>query len=64
MEPLLPDRTPKRGGQWRDHREVSDAIAFKFRTGTQWAHLPERYGNWRIQTPRGQFARDRGGRRP
>lgn len=24
-----------------------DAIAFKFQTGTQWVHLPERYGNWR-----------------
>lgn len=24
-----------------------DAIAFKFRTGTQWVHLPEKYGNWR-----------------
>ncbi|MFF8911287.1 transposase [Streptomyces olivaceoviridis] len=47
MEPLLPDRTPKRGGRWRDHREVIDAIAFTFRTGTQWVHLPERYGNWR-----------------
>ncbi|WP_394816267.1 hypothetical protein [Streptomyces mooreae] len=29
IEPLLPDRTPKRGGRWRDHREVIDAIAFK-----------------------------------
>ncbi|WP_453066582.1 IS5 family transposase [Streptomyces massasporeus] len=47
IEPLLPDRTPKRGGRWRDHREVIDAIAFKFQTGTQWVHLPERYGNWR-----------------
>ncbi|MEV7817780.1 IS5 family transposase [Streptomyces flaveolus] len=47
LEPLLPDRTPKRGGRWRDHREVIDAIAFKFQTGTQWVHLPERYGNWR-----------------
>jgi transposase len=27
--------------------EVIDAIAFKFRTGTQWVHLPEKYGNWR-----------------
>ncbi|WP_373313542.1 transposase [Streptomyces capitiformicae] len=45
--PLLPDRTPKRGGLWRDHREVIDAIAFKFQTGTQWVHLPEKYGNWR-----------------
>ncbi|MEU9315001.1 transposase [Streptomyces sp. NPDC048295] len=51
IEPLLPDRTPKQGGRWRDHREVSDAIAVKFRTGTQWVHLPERYGNWLIQTP-------------
>lgn len=31
----------------RDHREVSDATAHKFQTGTQWVHLPERYGNWR-----------------
>ncbi|MEU0698162.1 transposase [Streptomyces niveus] len=27
IEPLLPDRTPRRGGRWRDHREVIDAIA-------------------------------------
>ncbi|WCN04078.1 IS5 family transposase [Streptomyces sp. M92] len=46
-EPLLPDRTPKRGGRWRDHREVIDAVAYKFQTGTQWVHLPEKYGNWR-----------------
>ncbi|MEU1909949.1 MULTISPECIES: transposase [Streptomyces] len=43
IEPLLPDRTPKRGGHWRDHREVIDAIAFTFQTGTQWVHLPEKY---------------------
>ncbi|MGW3209153.1 transposase [Streptomyces sp. NPDC001135] len=42
IEPLLPDRTPKRRGRWRDPREVIDAIAFTFQTGTQWAHLPER----------------------
>ncbi|MGX1836971.1 transposase [Streptomyces diastaticus] len=35
IEPSLPDRTPKRGGRWRDHREVIDAIAYKFQTGTQ-----------------------------
>ncbi|WP_428843852.1 transposase [Streptomyces platensis] len=46
-EPLLPNRTPKRVGRWRDHREVIDAIAFKFQTGTQWMHLPEKCGNWR-----------------
>ncbi len=47
IEPLLPDRAPKRGGRWRDNREVIDAIAFKSQTGTQWVHLPEKYGNWR-----------------
>ncbi|MBL3668972.1 transposase [Streptomyces sp. M2CJ-2] len=46
IEPLLPDRPPKRGGRWRDHREVvTPAAAFKFRTGTQRVHLPEKYGN-------------------
>ncbi|MFD9219998.1 transposase [Streptomyces sp. NPDC060064] len=29
IEPLLPYRTRKRGGRWRDHREVIDAIAWK-----------------------------------
>ncbi|MFE2377328.1 transposase [Streptomyces sp. NPDC059398] len=47
IEPLLPDRTAKRGGQWRDHRQMIDAIAWKFQTGAQWVHLPEKYGNRR-----------------
>ncbi|MFC9619998.1 transposase [Streptomyces sp. NPDC056930] len=38
---ILPDRTPRRGGRWRDQREVIDAIAWKFQTGSQWVHLPE-----------------------
>jgi transposase len=47
IEPLLPDRMPKRGRRWRNHREVIDAITFKFQTGTQWVHLPEKHGTWR-----------------
>ncbi|WP_428837660.1 IS5 family transposase [Streptomyces olivaceiscleroticus] len=47
IEPLLPDRTPKRGGRWRDHRQVIDAIAFKYRTGTPWMDLPEHFGSWK-----------------
>ncbi|MFI2609283.1 IS5 family transposase [Kitasatospora sp. NPDC018619] len=46
-EPLLPDRTPRRGGRWRDHRQVIDAIAWKFRTGSPWVHLPAGYGSWK-----------------
>lgn len=47
IEPLLPDRTPRRGGGWRDRRQVIDAIAFKYRTGTPWTDLPERRGSWK-----------------
>ncbi|MFI9155402.1 IS5 family transposase [Streptomyces sp. NPDC053367] len=47
IEPLLPDRAPKRGGRWRDHRQVIDAIAFKYRTGTPWMDLPEQFWSWK-----------------
>lgn len=46
LEPLLPDRSPRRGGRWRDHRQVIEAIAWKFRTGAAWRELPERFGPW------------------
>ncbi|PWI43845.1 hypothetical protein CK485_17340 [Streptomyces sp. ICBB 8177] len=47
IEPLLPDRTLQRGGRWRDHRQVVDAIAFKYRTGTPWMDPPEHFGSWK-----------------
>ncbi|WP_107470326.1 IS5 family transposase [Streptomyces sp. 3211] len=47
IERLLPDRTPRLGGRWRDHRQVIDAIAFKYRTGTPWMDLPEHFGSWK-----------------
>ncbi len=46
LEPLLPDRTPRRGGQWRDHREVLEAIAWRYRTGSPWRDLPVEFGPW------------------
>ncbi|MYR76040.1 transposase [Streptomyces sp. SID4925] len=46
MEPLLPDRAPRRGGRWRDHRQVIDAIACTYRTGIPWMDLPEHSGSW------------------
>ncbi|WP_405748379.1 IS5 family transposase [Streptomyces sp. NBC_01411] len=46
IEPSLPDRTPQRGGRWRDHRQVIDAIASKYWTGKPWMDLPERFGSW------------------
>ncbi|MFJ9417259.1 transposase [Streptomyces sp. NPDC101227] len=50
IEPLLLDRMPQRGGRWRDHREMIDATAFKFRTGSQWGRLPEKYGNRQLES--------------
>src|SRR3954447_21297872 len=46
MEPLLPSSTGRRGGRWRDHRQVIEAIAWKYRTGSPWREVPERFGPW------------------
>jgi transposase len=46
IEPLLPTSQGKRGGRWRDHRQVIEAIAWRFRTGAPWRDLPERFGPW------------------
>ncbi|MGW4425370.1 transposase [Streptosporangium sp. NPDC004631] len=47
IEPLLPDRTPRRGGRWRDHRQVIDAIAGKYRTGSSRMDMPTEFGSWK-----------------
>jgi transposase len=47
LEPLLPDRTPRRGGRWLDHRQVIDGVLWRIRTGCPWRDLPASYGNWK-----------------
>ena len=47
LEPYLPDRSPQRGGRWADHREVIEAIAWKYRTGSPWRDLPTEFGSWK-----------------
>jgi transposase len=47
LEPLLPDRTPIRGGRWMDHRQVIDGVMFRTRSGCAWRDLPPGYGNWK-----------------
>ena len=44
---LLPERSPRRGGRWRAHRRVIDAIARKYQIGTQWRQLPSEFGSWK-----------------
>ena len=52
--PLLPENG-RRGGRWRDHREVVNGILWKLRTGAPWRDLPERNGPW--QTCYDRFSR-------
>lgn len=46
IEPLLPSSAGCRGGQWRDHRQVIEAIAWRYRTGSPWRDLPAELGPW------------------
>ncbi len=46
MEPLLPSSAGKRGGRYRDHRLLVEAICWRLRTGAPWRDLPERFGPW------------------
>jgi transposase len=55
LAPLLPAMTPRRGGRWREHRQVLNGILFRVRTGIPWRDLPERYGPW--ETVYQRFAR-------
>ena len=46
LAPLLPAMTPRRGGRWRDHRQVLNGSLFRVRSGVPWRDLPERSGPW------------------
>ncbi len=54
IAPLLP-KNGRRGGRWRNHREVVNGILWKLRIGAPWRDLPERYGPW--QTCYDRFVR-------
>jgi transposase len=47
LEPLLPDRTPRRGGRWADHLALINGVLWRTRTGSPWRDLPSCYGNWK-----------------
>ncbi|MFD9573471.1 IS5 family transposase [Streptomyces sp. NPDC059982] len=51
----LPPPHPARGGRWRDHRTVIEAVGWKYRTGAPWRDLPEPFGPW--QTVYNRFRR-------
>ena len=47
LERLLPDRSPRRGGRWIDHRLVINGVMWRTRSGSPWRDLPGEYGNWK-----------------
>lgn len=46
IEPVLPSDAGRRGRRWRDHRQVLEAIAWRFRTGAPWRDVPAEFGPW------------------
>ncbi|WP_203183585.1 transposase [Streptomyces pratensis] len=44
VRPLLPESL--RGRKRLDDRRVLNGIVWKFRTGTAWRDVPDRYGPW------------------
>ena len=46
IAPVLPSTQGRRGGRYRDSRQVIEGIIWRFRTGSPWRDVPERYGPW------------------
>jgi transposase len=46
VEPLMPSSDGLRGRPFRDHRQVVEAIIYRFRTGIAWRDLPACFGPW------------------
>jgi len=44
IEALLPSSAGLRGGRWRNHRQVVEGIAWRYRTGAPWRDVPEEFG--------------------
>jgi transposase len=47
IEPVLPSDVGRRGRRFRDHRQVLEAIAWRFRTGSPWRDVPAEFGPWK-----------------
>jgi transposase len=46
IQPLMPNSDGLRGPPFREHRQVMEGIAFRYRTGVAWRDLPQRFGPW------------------
>lgn len=46
IESLMPSSDGQRGRPFRDHRQVVEAIVYRYRTGIAWRDLPASFGPW------------------
>jgi len=46
IENMLPGRKSDPGGTAADNRLLLEAVPVRFRTGSPWRDIPERFGNW------------------
>jgi transposase len=52
IELELPCSAGRQGRPWRDHRQVLEAIAWRFRTGCPWRDVPAEFGPWQTLSKR------------
>jgi transposase len=45
IEGMLP-KNGQRGGQWKDHRLMIDAILWALSDGGRWRNIPQEFGPW------------------
>ena len=59
IEPLLPSSKGKQSRPFRDHRQVLEGIAYRYRVGCAWRDVPDIYGPWQTVWKRhARFSRD------
>ena len=59
IEPLMPVASAKGGRPFGDHRQVVEAIIWRYRTGSPWRDLPAEFGSWQTVWRRhDQFSKD------
>jgi transposase len=59
IEPLLPSSKGKQSRPFRDHRQVLEGIAYRYRAGCAWRDVPDIYGPWQTLWKRhARFSRD------
>ncbi|RHW29040.1 IS5 family transposase [Nocardioides immobilis] len=52
IAPLMPSSDGVKSRPFRDHRQVVEAVIYRFRTGIAWRDLPASFGPWQTACKR------------